>query len=61
MNQEPITPRLLTVKQAAVYLGRSQNAVYKLIYSKILPTVNIGGRRQLDVRRLDKLIADNTR
>lgn len=51
-----VQPALLTVKQAAVYLGRSEQAVQHLVFSKVLPVVRIGRRVHLDRRDLDSWI-----
>ena len=54
-----LQPALLTVKQAAVYLGRSEQAVQHLIFQKDLPVVRIGRRVHLDRRDLDAWIEKN--
>jgi excisionase family DNA binding protein len=54
-----VQPALLTVKQAAVYLGRSEQAVQHLIFQKDLPVVRIGRRVHLDRRDLDTWIEKN--
>jgi excisionase family DNA binding protein len=54
-NENP-QPALLTVKQAAVYLGRSEQAVQHLIFQKELPVVRMGRRVHLDRRDLDAFI-----
>lgn len=54
-NENP-QPALLTVKQAAVYLGRSEQAVQQLIFQKELPVVRVGRRVHLDRRDLDAFI-----
>lgn len=53
------TGRLMTVKAAAVYLGRSVSAVEKLVYRKEIPVVRIGRRVHLDRVELDKWIEQN--
>jgi excisionase family DNA binding protein len=55
-----ITPRLLTVDQAAVYLGRSKASVQHLVAQRRIPIVREGRRIFLDVRELDRWIAVNT-
>jgi excisionase family DNA binding protein len=55
-----ITPRLLTVEQAAVYLGRSKAAVQHMIQAGTLPVVRDGRRVFLDVHELEKWIAKNS-
>ncbi|MGD0798631.1 MAG: helix-turn-helix domain-containing protein [Acidobacteriaceae bacterium] len=54
-----VRPALLTVKQAAVYLGRSEQSVQHLILQKALPVVRIGRRVHLDCRDLDAWIERN--
>jgi excisionase family DNA binding protein len=54
-----LQPALLCVKQAAVYLGRSEQAVQHLIFQKDLPVVRIGRRVHLDRRDLDAWIEKN--
>jgi excisionase family DNA binding protein len=51
-----IQPRLLTVEQAAIYIGRSRRGVEHLISSQELPTVRHDRRVFLDVRDLDAWI-----
>lgn len=54
-----LRPALLTVKQAAVYLGRSEQAVQHLIFQKELPVVRNGRRVHLDRRDMDAWIERN--
>jgi len=54
-----IQPALLTVKEAAVYIGRSEQAVQHLIFQKELPVVRVGRRVHLDRRDLDAWIEKN--
>lgn len=54
-----VLPVLLTVKQAGVYLGRSEQSVQHLIFQKDLPVVRIGRRVHLDRRDLDAWIEKN--
>ena len=51
-----IRPRLLTVEQAATYLGRTKDAVQHMIGSGKLPTVRTDRRVFLDVQDLDHWI-----
>ena len=48
--------RLLTVEEAAVYLGRSKEAVQHMVASGKLPTVKSDRRVFLDLRDLDAWI-----
>ena len=55
----PVQPALLTVKDAATYLGRSEQAIQHLIFSHELPCVRCGRRVHLDRRDLDAWIEKN--
>ena len=59
LSEPKIQPALLDVKQAAVYLGRSEQAVQHLIFQKELPVVRVGRRVHLDRRDLDAFIEKN--
>ena len=52
-------PRLLTVEQAASYLGRSKEALEHMVASAKIPTVRMDRRVFIDVRDLDILIDDS--
>lgn len=54
-----ILPALLTVKEAAVYIGRSEQAIQHLIFQRELPVVRAGRRVHLDRRDLDRWIENN--
>jgi excisionase family DNA binding protein len=54
-----VGPRLLTVEQAASYLGRSKEAVEHMVASAKIPTVRIDRRVFIDVRDLERLIDDS--
>jgi excisionase family DNA binding protein len=54
-----VAPRLLTVKQAAAYLGRTEEAIQHMVAARKLPVVRDGRRVFLDVRELDKWIERN--
>lgn len=59
-SQEPrIQPALLTVKETAIYLGRSEQSIQHLIFEKQLPVVRVGRRVHLDRRDLDAWIERN--
>ena len=51
-----VRPRLLTVEQAANYLGRSKSSVQHLIADGVLPTVRHDRRVFLDVEDLSRWI-----
>lgn len=54
-----LKPRLLTVAQAAVYLGRTEKAIRHLVVAGSLPAVRSDTRVMLDVQDLDKWIEAN--
>jgi excisionase family DNA binding protein len=51
-----IRKRLLTVEEAATYLGRTKEAVQHLVAAGKLPTVKSDRRVFLDIRDLDQWI-----
>jgi excisionase family DNA binding protein len=61
LSQEPsrLYPRLLTIDQAAVYLGRTREALQHLASSGKVPTVRADRRVFLDRHDLDKWIEEN--
>lgn len=54
-----VQPVLLNVKQAAVYLGRTEQSVQHLIFQRDLPVVRMGRRVHLHRRDLDLWIEKN--
>ncbi len=58
-NPPRIQPVLLSVKDAAVYLGRSEQSIQHLIFAHELPVVRVGRRVHLDRRDLDLWIGKN--
>ena len=56
-----IKPRLLTVAEAARYLGRTRYSVQHLIQNSTLPPVKLDSRTFLDIKDLDRLIDDAKR
>jgi len=54
-----VQPRLLNVKQAAVYLGRTEDGIRHLQASGALPVVRIDSRVQFDIQDLDRWISQN--
>ena len=54
-----IQPALLSVKDAAIYLGRSEQSIQHLIFSQELPVVRVGRRVHLDRSDLDAWIEKN--
>jgi excisionase family DNA binding protein len=54
-----VQPALLSVKDAATYLGRSEQAVQHLIFQKDLPVVRAGRRVHIARADLDAWIEKN--
>lgn len=54
-----VKPRLLTIEQAAVYLGRTEGAVRQLLNRDTFSAVRADGRVMLDIQDLDRWIAAN--
>lgn len=58
-NPSRLYPRLLTIDQAAVYLGRCREAVQRLVSEGKVPTVRDDRRVLLDRLDLDRWIDEN--
>jgi excisionase family DNA binding protein len=59
-NGRPKVPsRLLTVKEAAAYIGRSEQAIQHLIHKRELIVVRTGRRVHIDRGDLDRWIEAN--
>jgi len=58
-GSDRVPRRLLSVDAAAIYLGRSKDAVQHLIQADKLPVVRCDRRTMLDIRDLDEWIAEN--
>jgi excisionase family DNA binding protein len=54
-----VRPRLLTVDQAAVYIGRSKDAVQHMVSSGKVPTIRADRRVFIDVEDLDRWIREH--
>ena len=54
--KEPLRKRLLTVKEASIYLGRSIPAIRELIWAGKLPIVKSDRRIFFDINDIDKWI-----
>jgi len=57
--RQRIDQRLLSVEEAARYLGRTKEAVQHLVAAGKLPTVRIDRRVYLDIEDLDRLIEES--
>ena len=58
-GKQSILPKLLTVKDAATYLGRTEQSVQHLIFRRELPVVRAGRRVHLLRDDLDGWITRN--
>ena len=58
-SDQAVQATLLNVKEAAIYLGRSEQSVQHLIFKRDLPVVRFGRRVHLDRRDLDEWIENN--
>jgi excisionase family DNA binding protein len=54
-----IQPALLNVKEAAIYLGRTEQSIQHLIFERDLPVVRVGRRVHLDRKDLEAWIEKN--
>ena len=55
VKEEFIGQRLLTIKDAARYLGRGEDSLREMIYAGIFPVIQVGERSKiwLDLKDLD--------
>jgi excisionase family DNA binding protein len=58
-TSERVEARLLTVKEAAQYLARSEQAIRHLVFQRDLPVVRSGRNVRLDRRDLDRWIENS--
>ncbi|MGO9262719.1 MAG: helix-turn-helix domain-containing protein [Bryobacteraceae bacterium] len=56
LEMASVKPRLLTVEQAGIYVGRTPNAVRILLSRGAFPAVKADARTMLDVQDLDRWI-----
>lgn len=56
MHGNGLKKRLYTVKEASVYLGRSECAIRELIWNGAIPCVKIGRRVHIDIYDLERFI-----
>jgi len=55
-NPGKMYPRLMNVKQAAAYLGRSESALFHLVARREIPCIKHGRNLRFDRLELDKWI-----
>jgi excisionase family DNA binding protein len=51
--------RLMNIKEAAAYIGRTEDAVYQLIHRRRLPAIKEGRRVHIDRDDLEQFIERN--
>jgi hypothetical protein len=56
-----LIPRLLTLDQAATYLGLTKEALKAKVHIGMVPTVEIDKKLRFDRHDLDRIIDDNKR
>ncbi len=56
MLDKSFRQRLLSIKEAAVYLGRTENALRKIYWDGKIPVVRSDRRIFIDVKDLEKYI-----
>jgi excisionase family DNA binding protein len=57
---EKVGKRLLTVREAAAYLGLQVDTVYKKARLRELPSVKVGRSLRFDVHALERYVEHNT-
>ena len=50
--------RLMTTREAAIYLGLSVAALYQLVHRKLIPVIRIGRALRFDIVALNDWIAN---
>jgi excisionase family DNA binding protein len=58
VSSEKSGVRLLTVKEAAVYLGLKYERVLLAIHQGQLPAITIGARRMVSIAALDRVLLE---
>lgn len=58
-NKTQILKRLFTVREAARYIGRTENAVREMVWSGKLPSVRADRRVMIDIQDLERWIESN--
>ncbi len=56
----PMTRRLISIKEAAVYTGLSVHTLYTMVSQRRIPYVKVGRLTKFDVGLLDDWIKQNT-
>jgi excisionase family DNA binding protein len=58
-SQVRVTKRLYSIDEAALYLGRSEWEIRRLIWAGKLPQVRCGKRVHIDIEDMAKFIENN--
>ncbi len=56
----PLTRRLISVQEAADYIGLSPDTVYTMVSQRRIPYVKVGRLTKFDIGLLDAWIKQNT-
>ncbi len=56
----PLTRRLISVQEAADYIGLSPDTVYTMVSEQRIPYVKVGRRTMFDVGHLDDWLKEHT-
>src|SRR5438552_19033461 len=59
-SNEIVSKRLLTVREAAQYLGLQEDTIYKKARMRELPSVKVGRALRFDVVALDRYVEQHT-
>ena len=59
-SNERVSKRLLTVQEAAQYLGLQEDTMYKKARLRELPSVKVGRSLRFDVVALDRYVEQHT-
>lgn len=59
-SNERVSKRLLTVREAAQYLGLQEDTMYKKARLRELPSVKVGRSLRFDVVALDRYVEQHT-
>lgn len=59
-SNEGVGKRLLTVREAAEYLGLAQDTLYKKARLRELPSVKVGRSLRFDLKALERYVEQHT-
>ena len=60
MNSAPLLPRLLSVREAATYLGLSPFTLYAMVSQRRVPYVKVGRLTKFEMGRLNEWITQHS-